>query len=221
MTLTDEIRNFTEDAYGRLPTGYIQTFRDLIDGLTRQQFGRKAPRAGETFPDFDLSDHEGKRVRASDIWSRRNLVVKFYRGGWCPYCNLELAALQRLAPRFAEEQTDVVAVAPERPVFQAETKQKAQAGFRFLWDENNALAASLGIAFQVDDRVREVYGKLGLDLDAVNGSWTLPVPATFVVRDGVIRYRYADADYMKREDPLVLLSVLHELNESVRDRFKS
>lgn len=214
MTLTDEIRNFTQQAYGRLPTGYIQAFRALIDHLAARQVGSETPGPGSAFPDFTLDNGSGRLVRASELWVENLLVVKFYRGGWCPYCNLELAALQALAPRFAEQGAVIVAIAPERPEFQAKSRDAAGARFRFLWDRDCTLAALLGIAFEVDDRVREVYGKLSLDLDAVNGHWILPIPATFVVRNGVVQYRYADPDYMKREDPLVLLSVLQELNES-------
>lgn len=219
MTLTDEIRGFTEDAYSRLPAGFIQSFRNLIDSLAEQRLGVHAPRAGDAFPDFELPDHDGNVVRASSIWTQSNLVVKFYRGGWCPYCNLELASLQKFAPRLESANGQIVAIAPEKPEFQESTREAAKARFRFLWDADNALAARLGIAFPVSDDVRTVYGKLGLDLGAVNGTWFLPVPATFVVRDGIVRYRYVDPDYMKREDPLVLLSVLDAIEAGAKDAF--
>ncbi|MFA5018133.1 MAG: hypothetical protein WC504_11345 [Methylobacter sp.] len=84
--------------------------------------------------------------------------------------------------------------------------------FKFLWDENNALAKRLGIAFTVDENVRNVYQKLNLDLDSVNGEWILPVPATFIVKDGIVRYSFLDADYMRRQDPVDLLAAIRAVN---------
>lgn len=212
MTLTDQIKEFTANAYQRLPPDYIPTFRNLIERLVKEEFGKIAPKAGALFPDFVLEDEQAKPVRASEHWKDRNLVLKFYRGGWCPYCNLELAALEKIVPQLAAENVELFAIAPEKPSFQRETRKSASADFRFLWDENNALARQLGIAFPVDTAVKDVYLKLNLDLDAVNGEWVLPVPATFVVDSGVVRYSFLDVDYMKRQDPIELLAVISSLN---------
>lgn len=211
MTLTDEISKFTAGAYERLPAGYIKTFRNLIERLISENFAANAPKAGDTIPDFTLQDDASKMIKASEHWHDRNLIVKFYRGGWCPYCNLELAALERHAQEFAAENAELFAIAPEKPSFQQETKKAANANFKFLWDENNVLARQIGIAFAVDDNVRSVYQKLNLDLDSVNGEWFLPVPATFIVRDGVVRYSFLDADYMRRQDPVDLLAAIRAI----------
>lgn len=211
-TLTEEIKQFTVGAYERLPAGYIDTFRSLIARLIEENFASSAPKAGEAFPDFTLQDVESKTVRASEYWNDQNIVVKFYRGGWCPYCNLELAALERHAKEFAAENVTLFAIAPEKPSFQLETKKAASANFKFLWDECNALAKRLGIAFTVDENVRNVYQKLNLDLDSVNGEWILPVPATFMVKNGIVRYSFLDADYMRRQDPADLLAAIRAVN---------
>ncbi len=211
-TLTEEIRQFTVGAYERLPAGYIDTFRNLIARLIEDNFASNAPRAGDVFPDFILQDDESKMIRASDYWNDKNIVVKFYRGGWCPYCNLELAALERYSQLFAAEGTELFAIAPERPSFQLETKRAASANFKFLWDENNALAKRLGIAFAVDENVRITYQNLNLDLNLVNGEWILPVPATYIVNNGIVLKSFLDADYMKRQDPADLLAAIRAVN---------
>ncbi len=211
-TLTEEIKQFTAEAYERLPAGYIDTFRNLIARLIEENFASNAPKAGETFPDFTLQDGESKMIRASEHWHDKNIIVKFYRGGWCPYCHLELAALERHAEEFAAENVELFAIAPEKPSFQLKTKKAANANFKFLWDKNNALARRLGIAFAVDENVRKVYQKLNLDLDSVNGEWILPVPTTFIVKDGIVRYRFLDVDYMRRQDPIDLLAEIRALN---------
>ncbi len=211
-TLTEEIRQFTVGAYERLPAGYIDTFRSLIERLIEENFASNAPKTGDPFPDFILQDNESKMIKASEYWHDKNLIVKFYRGGWCPYCHLELAALERYAPEFAAENTKLFAIAPEKPSFQLETKKAANANFKFLWDENNLLATHLGIAFPVDGNVRNVYLKLNLDLDSVNGGWVLPVPATFIIKNGIVRYSFLDADYMRRQDPADLLTAIRAVN---------
>lgn len=212
INLTEEIKQFTAGAYERLPAGYIDSFRNLITRLIEDKFVSNAPTAGEAFPDFILQDDEMKMIKASECWQDKNVIVKFYRGGWCPYCNLELAALEKYAKEFAAENVELLAIAPEKPSFQLETKKAANANFKFLWDENNALAKRLGIAFAVDENVRNIYGKLNLDLDLVNGEWILPVPATFIVSNGVVRYRFLDADYMRRQDPIDLLTAIRAVN---------
>lgn len=211
-TLTEEIRQFTVGAYERLPAGYIDTFRNLIARLIDENFASNAPKVGEAFPDFILQDDESKMIKASEYWRDKNIIVKFYRGGWCPYCHLELAALEKHAQEFAAENVALFAIAPEKPSFQRETKKATNANFKFLWDENNTLAKRLGIAFAVDENVRNIYQKLNLDLDSVNGEWVLPVPATFIVNNGIIRYSHLDADYMRRQDPVDLLAAIRTAN---------
>lgn len=129
-----------------------------------------------------------------------------------PNCNLELAALDRFAKEFAAENVELFAIAPEKPSFQLATKKASNANLKFLWDENNALAKQLGIAFAVDENVRNVYGKLNLDLDQVNGEWILPVPATFIVNKGIVKYSYLDSDYMRRQDPVDLLAAIRSIH---------
>lgn len=208
QTLTAQIAAFTRSAEKRLPPEYLGAFRALISRLAGDGIGRSAPEVGGTFPDFALQDDAGNLVRASERWNDRALVIKFYRGGWCPYCNLELAALQRHSAEFAALGAEVLAVAPEQPMALAETKHKVAAGFSFLWDRESALARKLGISFEVDASVRDIYGQLGIDLAAVNGAWELPVPATFVVRDGRVRFRHIDPNYLQRQDPIDLIAIL-------------
>ena len=213
LSLTDEIRAFTQQARERLPADYIGKFVALIDKLITDEVGKRAPAVGDAFPDFILEDEQAKQVRAGEHWGGKNLIVKFYRGGWCPYCNLELNALERHAPELAVANAELLAIAPEKITYRQETKKKTGASFKFLWDEKCALAKQLGIAFEIGDAVRDIYLELDIDLLTVNGEWVLPIPATFVVRDGIVRYRFIDADYMKRQDPVDLLGVLRELND--------
>jgi peroxiredoxin len=208
QSLTQQIAAFTAAAEKRLPPGYIGAFRALVARLVKEGIGRSAPEVGAEFPDFELQDDAGNNVRASDHWSHRTVIIKFYRGGWCPYCNLELKALQQHQQDFAALNAEVYAVAPEKSTAQKKTKQKAAADFKFLWDCDNALARQLGISFPIVAAVKDIYGKLELDLQEINGAWELPVPATFVVRDGRVRYRVIDPNYLERQDPVDLIAWL-------------
>lgn len=208
QTLTAQIAAFTRSAEERLPPEYLDAFRALISRLAEEGIGRSAPETGAGFPDFELQDDVGTLVRGSELWSDRTLVVKFYRGGWCPYCNLELAALQKHSEELTALGVELLAVAPERPTAIAATKQKASAGFSFLWDRDSRLARKLGISFEVDATVRDIYGRLGIDLSEVNGAWELPIPATFVVRKGRVRFRHIDLNYLQRQDPIDLIAIL-------------
>lgn len=208
QSLAAQIASFTRSAEERLPGAYLDAFRALVARLEGEGIGCAAPQPGEPFPDFALQDDKGEMIRASDHWAARTLIIKFYRGGWCPYCNLELAALQRRSDEFAALDAELFAVAPEQVLALAETRQKAAAGFSFLWDQGSKLARQLGIAFEVDAAVKDIYSRLGIDLAEINGAWELPVPATFVVRDGLVRLRHIDANYLLRQDPIDLIAML-------------
>nr|WP_281932044.1 redoxin domain-containing protein [Methylocystis iwaonis] len=116
--------------------------------------------------------------------------------------------MQKHQPDFELLNAGVFAIAPEKSMALIETKAKAAANFRFLWDNDNKLARRLGISFAVGNEVKDIYGKLGLDLLEINGAWELPVPATFVVRDGRLKYRFLDANYLERQDPAELIAWL-------------
>ncbi|MDE2596444.1 MAG: AhpC/TSA family protein [Sphingomonadales bacterium] len=208
LTLAQQISDFTAAAEQRLPADYLAAFRALVADLEDQGIGQAGPAVGDSFPDFALTDHTGHRIQASARWNERTLMLKFYRGGWCPYCNLELAALMRHADDFAALGVEVLAIAPERPELLDQTREKSAPGFTFLWDEGNGLARKLGIAFDVDARVKAIYKQIGIDLQAANGSWVLPVPATFVVSAGRVLYRFVDPNYLVRQDPAHLLQEL-------------
>lgn len=159
---------------------------------------------GEQAPDFALRDSSGKLVRSADLLALGPLVIKFFRGRWCPYCMTELEAWRGLYPRLRERGGLLVAISP-----QTERQSDFMAGqhrlpFPALTDRGCALAEKFRIAYSVPDYQRDYYLSILVNLPFINGdaSWRLPLPATYVVaRDGRILFAEAHADFRVRPEP--------------------
>lgn len=167
---------------------------------------------GELAPTVSFLDAEGQRVRLTDYTRSGPVVLNFYRGNWCPYCNTALDGWDQNADEFARENATIISVSPE-----SIPELKTTAGAHetiVLSDPNHAAARAFGINFTVDDETRERYRGYGIDLATHNasGDWDLPVPATFVIdRRGRIRYAYANPDYKTRAHPEDVLEVVRGL----------
>lgn len=164
-----------------------------------------------TVPDFELPDATGTKVSLSSLLAEGPVVLAFYRGGWCPYCSLELRALQAELPGITAAGARLVAVSPQTPDASLSTAEKLALAFPVLSDAGNAVAETFGLVFTLPEALRQVYIGFGLDLPAANGDDTfrLPIPATYVIRaDGTVAWRFADPDYTKRAEPADVLAAL-------------
>ena len=169
---------------------------------------------GAIAPDFDLPDPTGKRVKLSALLANGPVVLNFYRGEWCPYCNLEIRAFQQLQPEFQAANAQIVAISPEQPDSSLTMQEKHDLSFPVLNDVGNVVARRYGLIFTLDAALRPLYKSFGIDLPARNGdeSYELPVPATYVIgTDGTIRYGYANADYTQRAEPAEVLAAVRSL----------
>lgn len=139
------------------------------------------------------------------------LIVSFYRGVWCPYCNIELQALNEALPRFQALGANVVAISPQTAVNSRKSVRTNALGFPVLSDVGNDVAAAFGLRFALPDYLVDLYKTLKNDLPAFNGdpSWTLPMPARYVIgQDGTVLYSEINPDYTRRPDPSEILPVL-------------
>lgn len=189
-------------------------FDQDTDHLIRGGLGSEAPGIGDPAPDFTLPDQLGRSVDAKELRARGPLVISFYRGSWCPYCSLELRALQQFLPRMTELGASLVAISPQVPDESLSTAEKYQLSFPVLSDLGNEVARRFGLVFVLSEGLRPAYAGFGVDLPEYNGtdSFELPVPGTFVIdRGGVIRAAHVNADYKKRMEPDAILAVLAEL----------
>jgi peroxiredoxin len=146
--------------------------------------------------------------------AQRRVVLTFYRGAWCPYCNLALRALQQHLEAITARGAQLVAVSPQVPDESLSLTEKHQLAFDVLSDVGSDVAKQYGIAFDLSDELGALYDRLGFELHRVNGGHarTLPLPATYVIdRDGLIRWAFVDTDYAVRAEPDDILTALDQL----------
>ncbi len=172
---------------------------------------KRALKTGDPAPEFTLTDPDGNPVSSVELLKRGPLVISFYRGVWCPYCNLELTALEEALPSFKAEGANLVAISPQNAVNSRKSVRNNKLNFPILSDTHNDVAAAFGIRFALPDYLIELYKSLKNDLPTFNGddSWTLPMPARYVVgQDGTILYAEVNPDYTHRPEPQDMLPVL-------------
>jgi peroxiredoxin len=173
-----------------------------------------AIQVGDTLPEFRLSDAVSNEVTSDSLLSQGPLLITFYRGGWCPFCNLALAAMQKHLDEFKAKGVTLAAISPELPNESLSTTEKHALKFPVLSDVGNKFAKQLGILFPQPDILRPVFDKFGHDLKTRNGddSFEVPVPATLLVdQKGVVRNTFIDPDYTKRLEPSVALEWIDAL----------
>lgn len=213
--LADRIAAFHEGLAKQAPAELIRTIADEIDGLVRAGAGASALAAGAQAPAFRLPDARGGHVALSQLTAEGHVVLVFYRGAWCPYCDLQLRAYQEILPQIRASNAQMVAISPQTPDESLSTADKKALAFPVLSDAGNAVARQFGLVFQVPPGLDAVHRTFGLDLARVNGNASneLPVPAVFIIgRDGRVRFRHVDADYRTRLEPAELLRQLNELD---------
>jgi peroxiredoxin len=212
MTLQSELDAFKSAWLERVGPETAKLVEE--DNLSLQSLAAKALKAGDLFPPTILTDQLGRQVDLEVLTKAQPLIVTFYRGGWCPYCNLELRAYQKTLPEIEALGAKLVAVTPETPDNTLSTAEKNDLSFPVLSDSKGQLAEALGIRFELSPAIRALYQKFGHDLPNRNGDdrWSLPMPATFVVgKGGMIAFASVDPDYRKRLDPGVAVDALRQL----------
>lgn len=173
-----------------------------------------AIQVGDTIPEFRLSDAVGNEVTSAGLLSQGPLLITFYRGGWCPFCNLAIAAMQKHVDEFKAKGVTLVAISPELPNQALSMTEKHALKFPVLSDVGNKFAKQLGILFPQPDILRPVFDKFGHDLKNRNGddSFEVPLPATLLVdQKGIVRNTFIDPDYTKRLEPSVALEWIDAL----------
>jgi peroxiredoxin len=222
MALQDRLNAFKADfEAGRLPRKPTKEVLDTMHRGTHELIAsaqaQRARKAGDAMPEFTLLDPDGKPVSSRDLLARGPLVISFYRGVWCPYCNLELQALQEALPEITARGASLVAISPQTAANSRKSQRDNKLGFPILSDAHSNVANAFGIRFALPDYLVELYKNFKNDLPAFNNdpSWVLPMPARYVVgTDGIIAYAEVNPDYTQRPDPSELLPVLDRLKAS-------
>jgi len=201
-----------------VPASAIETMNRATADLIASGAARGALGPNDQAPPFELDNADGVRVSSRELLKRGPLVVSFYRGFWCPYCNLELEAIQSALPDIERRGAALVAISPQTPANSRRAIREKKLGFTILSDPGNEVAAAFGLRFRLPDYLIELYRDgLKNDLAVANGdpSWTLPMPARYVIdQNGTIAYAEVNPDYTRRPDPAELLPVLDVLRSS-------
>ncbi|MCQ8820664.1 AhpC/TSA family protein [Pseudoalteromonas agarivorans] len=179
------------------------------------QEGTNALNLDQNAPRFELPNQHAEQVLLDELLAKGPVVITFYRGSWCPYCNLQLKALQSRLPEIHALGAQLVAISPQAPDGSMSENDIRNMDFVVLSDQNADVAASYGVAWQVPAFLLEhMREDRGLDLESLNngnGS-ILPIPATFVLdSEGKVTWRYVDVDYRTRSEPQDIINALKAL----------
>lgn len=162
--------------------------------------------------DFTLSNATGQQIVFSDILKEKSIVLSFYRGGWCPYCNMELKALQNVLPEIEANGAQLIAISPELPDKSWTTVEKNGLSFEVLSDVNNEVAKAFNLVFKMPEDLQTLYRdqfKIQVDQHNGNNDYELPLSATYVIgQDGKIKYHFVEERYTVRAEPADIIKAL-------------
>lgn len=210
-TLKTQIENFNTELAKQLPATTFEAFGKSIEDLKTKNIEENSIKIGDIFPLFSLPNANNQTINSAEILKSGKMIVAFYRGDWCPYCNLELAALQKALPAIKSKNVTLVAISPQTPDNSLTTVEKHNLEFEVLTDDNNVLASKIGISFKLQDFIVPVYESIGIDVPKHNGNNenTLPVPAVYVIdQNGIVLSKFIDTNYVNRVDIEQLVSQL-------------
>ena len=223
MSLQDKLDAFKADLESgkppyNVPRYVIDAIHKSTDELIATGQAARARKAGDKAPAFSLSDASGNTVDMAELLAKGPLVVTFYRGVWCPYCNMDLQALEAARAEIEARGATMVAISMQTAANSRKAISQNKLGFPILLDPRGEVADAYGIRFALPDYLVDIYkNAFKTDLAVINDdpSWTLPMPARYIVgQDGVIAYAEVNPDYTLRPDPSELLPTLDRLAAS-------
>lgn len=214
MGLQATLDNAKNTWEAKAPEQIKEIYAEGIADVTRQNVVTNAKKNDDIAPNFSLTNATGEKVKLSDYLQKGPVVLTWYRGGWCPYCNMTLHYLQEQLPNFQSRGASLLALTPEVPDKSMSTAEKHQLQFEVLSDLGNKVAKEYGIVFKLTDEVAASYQK-GFDLHGYNGdeSNELPLAATYVIdQSGKIVYTFLDAEYRNRAEAVDILAAIDALS---------
>lgn len=209
--LKDEIDAYNVAKQEKLPAEILATMAQCTEELAGEGIEGRALKTGDTMSDFELPNQHGELRRLSDYLAKSPVVLNVYRGGWCPYCNMEMKALHDVLPEIESRGARLVGLSPETADKAMSTAERHAIDIDILSDAGNGIAEQMGLVFDLPQALRPIYEKVGIDIPAYNGddSFKLPVPATYIVgQDGVIVFDFVNTDYTQRLEPSEIVARL-------------
>jgi peroxiredoxin len=215
LETTKELEELSQEVLTTASPERLQANAQTISDLVASGLSASALREGDVAPDFALPDTHGHVLALKTLLDRGPVVISFYRGGWCPFCNLELRGLQRVLPTIVQVGASLVAISPQLPDNSLSTEEKNQLTFPVLSDVGNIVAKCFGIVFTLPADLVHANMAAGRDFIEINGeagAAQLPMPATFILdKNGVIRLAFVEEDWTKRLDPDMVVQTLRGL----------
>ncbi|WP_240339593.1 peroxiredoxin-like family protein [Flavobacterium arcticum] len=202
--------NFEEKASDEKKKIYAEGIQSVVDS----KIVENALQVGDTAMNFTLKNASNEEVNLYDELEKGPVVLMWYRGGWCPYCNLTLQYMQQSLPEFKEQGANLLALTPELPDSSISTKEKNELEFQVLSDIDNKVAKEYKVVYKLTDDVAKSYEN-SFELSKYNGNddAELPLAATYVIgKDKVIKYAFLDAEYRNRAEPKDIIAALKKLN---------
>jgi peroxiredoxin len=218
MNLTQELQNIQHKLRANHSEDSKAVMDQATEDLVKSGLVEKALKVGDQVPNFQLPNAVGEIVEFKELFKSGPVVIAFYRGEWCPDCNLELRTLQKYLPKIEQLNAKLVAISPQKPDYSLSTIEKNELTFEVLSDVGNQVARKFGLVFTLSEELRPIYQSFGIDIPAHNGNETfeLPLPATYVIdQNGMIVQGFVKADYTQRLDPEKILAILKNLPVAV------
>ena len=215
MSLKAQIDAYNVQKDAKLPADVLALMNTTNEELIAQHIKDNALQIGQKVENFSLANHKGENIELADLLKKGPVIISFYRGGWCPYCNLELKALNDYLPQFKTQSAQLIAISPQLPDETLSTAQKNDLEFDVLSDVSNKVAEQFGLLFTLDERIQALYTQFGIDFEHYYGdkSFKLPLPATYVInQEGVITYAFLNEDYTLRAEPTDIMAALESEN---------
>ncbi len=212
VSLSSQLEELTTRLHALVPAERLAIIDQEVEQLRRSGITDRALQPGDTAPTFALPDGDGMLWRSEDLLRSGPLVIVFYRGRWCAYCNTQLAALQEIHSQIAAAGASLVAISPQTQKHSYMTRDMHKLRFPVLSDSGNEVAKQFGLVWRLSPELQQMYEGIMTKLPGYNGdqSWELPLAATYVVQpSGVISFARVDVDWRKRPEPEEILEHLN------------
>lgn len=213
-TFQQELAATAQHLASVLPPAAAQTIDGGITAVEASGQASHVLQVGQTAPSFTLPSATAELVDLGKLLQQGPVVLVFYRGNWCPYCNVQLRAYQQLLPELAQHNATLVAISPQTPDLTSLTASEKELSFPVLSDVGNVVARQYGLAYKVGAEVANTLRSVGIDLAAHNGTADdeLPLTATFVIgTDSLIKWSWVEASFKHRADPTEIIAALAQL----------
>ena len=210
-SLRDRIEAWSAQHVADFPPEVRRIFADKTEALTKSDILKTCLQTGQIAPDFDLPDSMGAPIGLASKAVEGPVILSFYRGTWCPYCNLEFQAQLELMPQFRDQGATVLAISPQ---VSGRRPDPAVHGFVDVCDSGNRIARSFGLVYPLGDEIKKIYQNFGIRLEELNrdDSYEIPLSATYIVdRNRIVRFSFVNPDFTQRAEPVSVLESLTKI----------